>query len=145
MRRGVFLAMALLAGCARQDPNSQAARLEKEFETTMTGAVLAGKFQLGDRVAEDKYSISKASKLSGHTWVIQTRIQYGTHDVTVPVPVTVEWAGDTPVIMLTDAGVPGLGKFTARVLVYRNHYAGYWANSEGKGGQMWGRIERAAR
>lgn len=139
--RGSVIVLLLAAGC-RSDPASEQARLEREFEQTLTGAVLAGKFAMGSRVAEDRYTIAKASKIAGEAWVIQARIQYGTHDVTVPVPVKVKWAGDTPVITLTDVGVPGLGTFTARVLVYRNQYAGTWSNKD-HGGQMWGVIERA--
>lgn len=131
------------AACSRKDANSDQAALERQFEQTLTGAVLAGKFSMGDKVSEDRYTILKTSRLAGDTWVIQARIQYGKRDVTVPVPVKVKWAGDTPVITLTDAGIPGLGTFTARVLFYRGQYAGTWANSEGHGGQMWGRIERA--
>lgn len=135
----------LLAGCGRKDAAAtEAARLEQDFEKTMTGSVLAGKFQLGDKVHEDKYTITKASKLAGETWMIQSRIQYGTHDVTVPIPITIKWAGDTPVLTLTDAGIPGMGKFTARILIYRGNYAGYWANDKGHGGQMWGTVSRAA-
>ncbi|HUQ91640.1 MAG TPA: hypothetical protein VM120_08160 [Bryobacteraceae bacterium] len=138
--RVFLIGLLSLCACSRKDPSSEAARLEREFEQTLTGGVLAGKFQIGDRVSEDRYTISKASKLQGDTWLIHSKI--GKHDVSIPVPVTVKWAGDTPVIELTDAGIPGLGTFTARVLFYRGHYAGYWANSKGHGGQMWGKIER---
>jgi hypothetical protein len=133
-----------MSACSRKDPATEQARMVREFEQTLTGAVLAGKFAMGDKVAEDRYTILKASHMTGETWVIQTRIQYGKRDITVPVPVTVKWAGDTPVITLTDAGIPGLGTFTARVLFYRGQYAGTWANQEGHGGQMWGKLERAA-
>lgn len=134
--------LLLLAGCAKKDPASEQARLEKEFEQSLTGATLAGKFSMGDKIAADRYTISKASKLQGDLWLINTRIQYGTHDVTVPVPVNVKWAGDTPMITLTDLGIPGLGTFTARVLFYRGQYAGTWANNTGHGGQMWGKLEK---
>jgi len=143
LRAFILLVLLSAAACSRKDAASEQSRLERDFEQMLTGAVLAGKFQLGDRVSSDKYTISKASKVAGETWLIQSRIQYGTHDVTVPIPVTVKWAGDTPVITLTEAGIPGLGTFTARVLFYRNHYAGYWANSKGHGGEMWGKVERA--
>lgn len=143
LRTLLFVTLAVLVSCGGKADNEQA-RLESELEKTLTGAVLAGKFQLGEKVHEDKYTISKASKLTGETWLIQSRIQYGTHDVTVPIPITVKWAGDTPVLTLTDAGIPGMGKFTARVLIYRGNYAGYWANDKGHGGQMWGKVERAA-
>ena len=33
-------------------------------------------------------------------------------------------------------------KFTSRVLVYRDHYAGFWAGAD-HGGHLFGRIERA--
>ncbi|MFN7939348.1 MAG: hypothetical protein U0R19_38840 [Bryobacteraceae bacterium] len=142
LRSLLFLGMAVLTACGGKTNNEQA-RLEAELEKTLTGAVLAGKFQMGERVHEDKYTISKASKLAGETWMIQSRIQYGTHDVTVPIPITIKWAGDTPVLTLTDAGIPGMGKFTARILIYRGNYAGYWANDKGHGGQMWGTVSRA--
>jgi hypothetical protein len=134
--------MLFLMGCSKKDPASEMAQLERDFEQTMTNSVMAGKFQMGDKVHEDKYTITKASKLAGETWLIHSRIQYGTRDVTLPIPVTLKWAGDTPVITMTDAGIPGLGKFTARVLIYRGNYAGYWANSEGHVGQMWGTIQK---
>jgi hypothetical protein len=133
-----------LSACSRKDAATEQARLEREFEQTLTGATLTGKFATGDKVAEDRYTILKASRVAGETWVIQTRIQYGKRDITVPVPVTVKWAGDTPVITLTDAGIPGLGTFTARVLFYRGQYAGTWASQEGHGGQMWGKVVHAA-
>ena len=110
----------------------------------MTGAVLAGKFSVTGResLSDERYTISGVSKVGGGVWLLHCRIQYGSRDVTVPVPVKVLWAGDTPVISLTDVPIPGVGTFTARVLVYRDEYAGTWSG-EGHGGQMFGRIERA--
>jgi hypothetical protein len=58
------------------------------------------------------------------------------------VPVEVRWAGDTPMIQVSDLSIPGLGdEFSARVLFYQGRYAGTW--SHGKvGGTMFGRIEK---
>ena len=36
-------------------------------------------------------------------------------DVTLPIVVTMVWAGDTPMITLTDFAIPSMGTFTARV------------------------------
>lgn len=123
---------------------SEQERLEAEFEKTMTGAVLAGKFSLTGRegLSDERYTISSVSKVGGDVWLINSRIQYGSRDVTVPVPVKVLWAGDTPVISLTDVAIPGVGTFTARVLIYRGQYAGTWSGGD-HGGEMFGRIERA--
>jgi len=89
--------------------------------------------------AEEKYVIDKATKLAGDTWLFQAHIQYGDHAVLVPLPVQIKWAGDTPVITLTDLAIPGLGTYTARVLLYADQYAGTWS-SKGHGGQLFGKI-----
>ncbi len=138
------LILLALAGCGGSDPVSEQERLEAEFEKTMTGAVLAGKFSVTgrDRLSDERYTISGVSKVGGNLWLINSRIQYGSRDVTVPVPVKVLWAGDTPVISLTDVAIPGVGTFTARVLIYRGQYAGTWSGGD-HGGEMFGRIERA--
>jgi len=90
-------------------------------------------------VFDEQYKLEKVSKLTGETWLFTARVKYGQRDVTVPIPITVRWAGDTPIITLTDLSIPGLGTYTARVLIYRGEYAGTWSGKKG-GGQMWGRI-----
>jgi hypothetical protein len=58
-------------------------------------------------------------------------------------PLKVFWAGDTPVISLTDLSIPGLGTYTARVMVYRDQYAGTW-KAKDHGGHLFGRITRGS-
>src|SRR5437762_4210382 len=127
-----------LAGCSRNAPPAQA-ELEKQFEQMMTGVTLIGHSTRLNRdgiaPGEEKYVIEKVSKLTGETWLIRARIQYGSRDLPVPLPVTIKWAGDTPVITLTDLAIPGMGSYTARVLLYRDQYAGTWSAQRG-GGQM---------
>jgi hypothetical protein len=122
------------------------AELEKQFAEMLSGATMVGRFtehQQGDDqpFKEDRYTLGKVAKIKDDTWLFETRIQYGDHDVTVPLPLEVKWAGDTPVISLTDMNVPGLGVFTARVVVYRNQYAGTWSGRD-HGGQLFGKIVR---
>ena len=125
------------------------AELDKKFEETMSGVVLVGRFTVngkedGNLGKEERYTITKVTKMQGDFWLFNARIQYGDRDVTLPLPLEVKWAGDTPVITLTDFSFPGLGEaFSARVLFYRGEYAGTW--SHGKvGGQMFGRLEKVA-
>ena len=134
----------LAAACSKKPPAAEA--LEKQFEQTLSGATLDGHFTTGKggQLREEKYTISKVSKMGGDTWLFSTRIQYGDHDVTVPLPLTVKWAGDTPVITLTDFSIPGMGTFTARVLIYRDQYAGTWSGGKA-GGELFGRIVRSPR
>ena len=127
---------------AEVKPLDQAA-LEKQFEETMSGATLIGTFTVrgltDKKLNEEKYTIESVKKISGDKWQFKSRIQYGTHDLTVPLALDVKWAGDTPVITLTDMPVPGFGTFTSRVLIFRNEYAGTW-DGGGHGGQLFGRI-----
>ena len=128
------------------EPKVDQAELDKQFEQTMSGATLVGRFTVegrggGREPGEDRYHINKVTKMAGDYWMFAARVQYGKKDVTVPMMLQVKWAGDTPVITLTDLSIPGLGTYTARVLIFRDHYAGYWSGGD-HGGNLWGRIER---
>lgn len=94
--------------------------------------------------SEERYIISSASKLEGDTWMLTAKIKYDGHEVPIPLPVHIRWAGDdTPVICVTNAGIPGIGSYTARVLLYGDQYAGTWSSSKGDyGGQLFGKIVR---
>ena len=131
----------------KKDSGPEMNALEKKFKEALTNVVFAGKWRLVEKgelgkEADDKYTIAGATKDSGDQWVIAARIEYGSKSVTVPVPVKVLWAGDTPVISITNVGIPGLGTFTARVLVYDGWYTGTWSGP-GHGGFLSGVISKA--
>ena len=123
----------------------------------MRGAVLDGHFTLvrldgessASEGAEDpvklrseRYEIEKVVKRTADIWTFHARIQFGDTDVTLPVPVKLVWAGDTPMVSVTDLGLPGMGPYTARVLFYGDSYAGTWSGGK-YGGSMFGRLERS--
>jgi hypothetical protein len=118
--------------------------LEKELAKKLTGAAMVGQFSIdGHEDAKkhtDRYEIESAEKVAGNRWVITARIKYGQHDVKLPVTIEILWAGDTPVITLTNAVVPGMGTFTSRVMIHGDRYAGTWQHDK-VGGHMWGKIE----
>jgi hypothetical protein len=121
--------------------------LEKQFAESLSGATLVGRFTIVEEgqeqpLKEDRYTLGKVFKLPNGLWQFETRIQYGNHDVKLPLALNVKWAGDTPMISMTDIAVPGLGTFTARVLFYRGQYAGTWSGKD-HGGHMFGKIEKA--
>jgi hypothetical protein len=133
---------------AHDSPPAAREELEKRFAEALSGATLAGKWRLvkDGEIGEERaecYSLGKVEKLDGDRWMIEARIQYGERDFSVPVAVKVLWAGDTPVISVTDWGVPalGIGPYTARVMVYNGLYTGTWFG-KGYGGLMSGRVER---
>lgn len=118
---------------------------EMKFAEYMSGASLKGKFTIqgmADKMPEETYTISKCEKLpEGNLYRFTARIQYGDTDTELPMDIPVEWAGDTPVISLTNMWIPGLGTFSARVLIYKDTYAGTWMHDD-VGGQMFGVIVR---
>ena len=76
---------------------------------------------------EERYVLGNVRKLKSGQWLFQARIQYGEHDLTLPLTLPIVWAGDTPVIQVDSLPIPGLGTFTARVMIHQGCYAGYWA------------------
>jgi hypothetical protein len=125
-------------------PPPTQAELDKQFQEQMSGVVLIGHYTAGGNEAqpkEERYTISSVKKMQGDEWLFVTRVQYGTKDVPVPIIIPVKWAGDTPVISLTDATIPGLGTYTARVMIFRDQYVGFWSAKD-HGGNLWGRIEK---
>ena len=120
--------------------------LEKKFAEDLSGVVFAGSYSVTrdgkEKPAEmEKYTITRVSKVKDDLWLFTARIQYGSRDITIPMTLQVKWAGDTPVITLTNLTIPGLGTFTSRVLVYGDRYAGTWQHDK-TGGHLWGRIEK---
>jgi hypothetical protein len=119
--------------------------LEEAFKKMLNGATLVGHFTLSARdlsdLKEERYTIESVEKLAGGRWLFRSRIRYGDHDVTVPLPLPVKWAGDTPMIVVDELAIPGLGTFDARVMFFKDHYAGYWRHGE-HGGHLFGVIQR---
>jgi hypothetical protein len=136
-------------GAFAQDakPAPSQAELIKKLEQDLTGAKLTGRYTVAGREEQsprgEEYTITSAVKLSeGDMWLLKARVKYGDKDTTVPIPLEIKWAGDTPVITLTDLAIPGLGTFTSRVVLYDDRYAGTWQHGK-VGGHLFGKIERA--
>lgn len=118
--------------------------LRAKLEADLSGAVLVGRFTVTGEQAEpaaERYELSAVKHLGKDQWLFQARIRYGQHDVKLPLTLPVRWAGDTPVITVDNFGFPGLGVYTARVMIYRDHYAGFWTGVD-HGGHLFGVVER---
>jgi hypothetical protein len=129
-----------------QPAPDQPAQRDEEFKKLVTNVRLVGNFTLDGqepgKLQREEYVITGAMKLgNGDYWALTSRIKYGDVDLTVPVPVQVKWAGNTPVITVDSVKIPGLGTFSARVLLDGARYAGTWSHDE-KGGHLFGVIER---
>ena len=145
-----FSLLAPGSACAEDAPKpatTQATQsdLEAQLTARLTNAVMSGQYTVGNSAPKsDKYTIVSVRKLKEDNWLFQARVQFGDKDVTIPMIIPIKWAGDTPVISVTDIGFPGLGTYTARVMIYGDQYAGTW---QGKGansysGHLWGKISK---
>ena len=120
---------------------------ERRFSERMSNVALTGYFtvvgQNTSNLKEERYEIESVKKLRDDYWVWIVRIKYGKTDVKLPLTLKVLWAGDTPMVSLTDFEIPlvGGGKFGARVLFHEDRYAGTWQHDE-VGGHLFGTIEK---
>jgi hypothetical protein len=147
MRQNLVITTAtlmLLLGNSLQADESE--EREKAFSTRMSNVTLVGSFTVDGRTdgppKAERYEIKSVTKLGGNLWTFVTRVKYGNVDTRIPITVPLEWAGDTPMVSLTDATLPGLGSaFSARVIFHGDRYAGTWQHGK-VGGHMFGRIEK---
>jgi hypothetical protein len=120
--------------------------VERQFVERMRGSALVGRFTIRgreDRAATpDRYDIYSVDKIGEDQWRFNARI--GETGLTLPIVVRMKFADDTPIILMTDTTIPGMGTFTSRVFFYGDMYAGTWEHSGVAGGHMFGRIEHGA-
>ncbi len=150
-RSAVLLCATLCAAnaCAVNPVEDTAAdqqQREATFEEAMANTILTGVFTVDGKLdaapKAESYEIESVKKLGGGIWTFTTRVKYGDVDVKLPINVPVIWAGDTPMVSLTNASIPGMGEgFSARVIFYDNRYAGTWQHGK-KGGHMYGTIAK---
>lgn len=146
--------LSTVSGQETETIEAEAERIDREqlfesFSALLKKSALVGTFMVdadpnGDRKPE-RYEISKVVKQpQGDYWNFFARIKYGDYDLTLPIPVQVKWAGNTPVITVDNLTIPGLGsEFDARIVISDNKYAGTWRHGK-VGGLMFGHIERQA-
>ena len=119
--------------------------VEREFVEKMNGAALVGRFTVAgreDRQA-DAGSLRPLQRRQGRRRSLalqrqDRRIRRRRSRSSC----TMRFVDDTPVILMTDATIPGMGTFTARVFFYGDEYAGTWDHDGRGGGHMFGRMER---
>jgi hypothetical protein len=121
---------------------------ERQFADRMRNVSMAGTFTVWGREERaprtDRYEITSVEKVGDDLWRFNAKMDCcGLNGATVPIAVPMRWVGDTPVILMTDTGLPGIGTYSVRVFFYGDHYAGTWQNPK-VGGFMSGRIEKAA-
>jgi hypothetical protein len=122
--------------------------LERQFTERMRDSTLVGSFTIVGREDRpprpDRYDISSAEKVGDNLWRFTASMQCCGVSGTVPMVVPMRWIGDTPMIMMTDTSLPGVGTFTVRVFFYGDRYSGTWVHGANRG-EMFGRIEKQTR
>ena len=118
---------------------------ERQFAERMRGVSLVGSYNTAgrDRTSPDRYDIASVEKVGQDLWRFNARMDCCGINGNIPIVVPVRWVGDTPMIMMTDTTLPGIGTFTVRLFFYGDRYAGTWQHGE-RGGLMSGRIEKQA-
>ena len=115
------------------------------FREKMQGVRFSGFFTMTGKDVppmEETYEIQSVQKFGEEDlWIFTARVKYGKKDVVLPMPLPVKWVGNVPVITMKDLTIPGLGTFSAHVVIDGNKYAGTWAHGK-VGGHLYGTIEK---
>jgi hypothetical protein len=119
---------------------------ERQFTERMRGVSLVGSFTVAGRedrtLHPDRYDIASIEKVGDDRWRFNASMTCcGLDGKTLPIVVPMRWNGDTPMIMMTDTSLPGIGTFSVRLFFYGDRYAGTWQHGK-VGGHMSGRIEK---
>jgi hypothetical protein len=121
---------------------------ERQFAERMRDVSLVGSYTSAGREGRaprgDRYDISSVEKVGTDLWRFNAKMDCCGVNGVIPVVVPMRWIGDTPMIMMTDTSLPGLGTFTVRLFFYGDRYSGTWQHGE-RGGLMSGRIEKRTR
>ena len=141
----LLLLPAVRSANAQDSAVSDDREREAKFAEYMSGAKLQGRFTLDGKEdvkpKAETYTISKCEKLPAENmYRFTARITYGDTDQEVPLDLQVLWSGNTPVITLDSFWIPGMGTFSARVMIHSGRYAGTWQHDD-KGGHMFGKVE----
>jgi hypothetical protein len=156
----LLMALAGSIGIVRADENAtpssgkkssteHQAALEAGLSKMLSGATLEGSFTSSGpgsdpaKISREKYTLGDVKKIAGDVWQFPARIEYGGKDITLPIPLPIRWAGDTPVVVVDQVDLPGFGSVSARVMFFDGHYAGYWKHGE-HSGNLFGEIHSAA-
>ena len=128
------------AATVERSMTADRAQLERDFAKTMSGATLRGhmgrrqKREIEAVSPDTPYRLGNVSKLDdqGH-WKLEYYIP-GTDLLFDMPPVKVEWAGDLPVITISDMQINGKkGIFRARILIDGAEYSGTWSDGTSRG------------
>ena len=146
----LLLVMLSLPRCASTEAKEPAeaapadrAALEKQLADKLSNARMSGFYTIEGQKSppqQDSYTLGKVEKKEGNKWLFNARIEYGKKAFSVPLELPVLWAGDTPVITVSQMTIPTLGTYTARVLIHGDSYAGTWSSPQHQG-YLWGRLE----
>src|SRR5262245_48926026 len=123
--------------------------VERQFTDRMRNVTMVGTFTIDGRERRDpdpdRYEIASVEKVGDNLWRFNAKMDccgVGGKGV-LPIVVPMQFTGDTPMIMMTDTSLPGIGTFTVRVFFYGDRYAGTWQHGT-VGGLMSGKIEKAS-
>ena len=135
--------LALVLFVTRASTPADQAERNRKFTEDMRNVTLVGHSTRDNREGRlfgpEQYFIDSVTHVSGDSWLLRTRLEHNGSQLPMPIPLKVQWAGDTPVITLTDLSIPGVGTYTARVVLYRGRYSGTWSGAQG-GGELFGKI-----
>ena len=142
----LFSSFAAAEESAKSSPTPEEQARFDGLSKMLTNVKLTGKFTIvgkdDEKAIEETYTIVSAEKAEEKNfWLITAKMKSGDEERTYPMALPIDWAGDTPVISLTDFTIPLLGTFDCRVVFHDGKYAGTWRHGE-VSGHLFGSISK---
>lgn len=149
----VVLAVVLLAACRQAaeadgevDVDRQQAFVERYSNIALRGGATdsakAG-VQMDDPDKPSPYRIVGWQQRGPGALTALAVFGAGPLSMPVPVPVQLDWAGEVPVLRLSEVRIPGIGTYSATWFFHGDRFAGTWQGT-GHGGHFFGDILRPA-
>src|SRR5689334_19770065 len=118
MLRAILLLLLCfsLSGAVESTPKNRSAPelmtdRERQLKEKLSNCVFNGRWCLIEKGKltqeyEDTYTIEGAAKTAKGGWLVYARVEYAGRSFTLPVPVRLTWAGETPVVTLDRVSIP---------------------------------------
>ena len=144
--QSLCLTLVLSLSIAQADetatPDIELTDREKRFAAMLSNVTLVGSYTQqnnNDRPEKERYTIYGVRKIPGRDslWRFDVRMEFGTVNLRLPLALPVQWVGRTPVIVLDDYGIPGLGSFSAPRSVRRIPLCGNMAAWKSGRASLW--------
>lgn len=117
----------------------------ESLQRTLTGATLSGFVARAEHGKSPRIDVAVliervAKSKAIHDWTLDVVVAPDGDARKYSVTCDVRWAGPTPVLTINRADLPGIGQFSAKLIIHNCLVAGTWVHDDLRG-HAWGMVD----